>query len=197
MVWWPFGKQANTGVDNDNTKVKESVEPVITNYSKGQKILLEDTNPRFNTEMSQSQAAKSQEQASLMKAWDSISRDDFSMSKLTSIPCFRDAGLIGFTSMFVVGTVTFLYHKNPTRSANWSVGGLLLGSIVGWEQCRLRRKRSFQIAQMARKTVAAKENPMLKPVTHDESLKHQWDGHTSTSNDIQQERQSKSWYKFW
>lgn len=196
MVWWPFGRNTvDNGRETDvKSKISERSEPT-TNYSRGQKILLEDTNPRFNSETSQSQLAVSQEEANFKRAWSSISANDFSMAKLTSIPCFRDAGLIGFTCMFVVGTVTFLYHKNPSRSANWSVGGLLLGSIVGWEQCRLRRKRSFQVAQMARDTVAAKQKPMLNVVEHDEKLKHQWDGHTT--KEPEKQSSGKSWYKFW
>lgn len=194
MVWWPFGgkkqgKLENGGLDGDAQSAP------LTNYSRGQKILLEDTKPRFDGDTSQSQLAASREEASLKKAWGSISKDDFSVAKLTAIPCFRDAGLIGFTCMFVVGAVTFLYHKNPSRSANWSVGGLLLGSVVGWEQCRLRRKRSFQVAQMARDTVAAKQKPMMNPVSHDERVKHQWDGHTN--REVAEGQPGKSWYKFW
>lgn len=192
MVWWPFGAKkeelATSGGQDTQNDVKDGQ---LTNYSRGQRILLEDTKPRFDNETSQSQLAVSREEANFKKAWSSISKDDFSMAKLTTIPCFRDAGLIGFTCMFVTGAVTFLYHKNPTKSANWSVGGLLLGSVVGWEQCRLRRKRSFQVAQMAKDTVAAKQRPMLNAVPHDERVKHQWDGHTS------EPVQSRAWYKFW
>ncbi|QLQ81930.1 hypothetical protein HG537_0G01840 [Torulaspora globosa] len=189
MVWWPFsGKQNEVEKSEDDGLKNDSRQEQLTNYSRGQRILLEDTKPRFNGEISQSQLAVSQEEANFKKAWKSISKDDFSFGKLTAIPCFRDAGLIGFSCMFVTGAVTFLYHKNPSRSANWSVGGLLLGSVVGWEQCRLRRKRSFQVAQMARDTVAAKRRPMLNAVEHDEKVKHQWDGHT--------EAKGKPWYKF-
>lgn len=186
MVWWPFGgKKEEVERRQDGVK-SDAMEGQLTNYSRGQRILLEDTKPRFDGETSQSQLAVSREEASFRKAWNSISKEDFSFARLTAIPCFRDAGLIGFTCMFVTGAVTFLYHKSPARSANWSVGGLLLGSVVGWEQCRLRRKRSFQVAQMARETVAAKPRPMLKAVEHDERVKHQWDT-----------QQKKPWYKFW
>ncbi|QLL34813.1 hypothetical protein HG536_0H01880 [Torulaspora globosa] len=192
MVWWlSGGKKEEAEKAEDGGPKSDAKQGQLTNYSRGQRILLEDTKPRFNGETSQSQLAVSQEEANFRRAWNSISKEDFSFGKLTAIPCFRDAGLVGFTCMFVTGAVTFLYHKNPTRAANWSVGGLLLGSVVGWEQCRLRRKRSFQVAQMARQTVAAKPKPMLNAVAHDEKTKHQWDGHT------QQEQQGKSWYKFW
>lgn len=192
MGWWPFGSkkvdELQEGREPTGNKEKDSQ---LTNYSRGQKILLEDTNPRFNADTSQSDRAHSREEANFKRAWSTISREDFSLAKLTMIPCFRDAGLIGFSCMFVTGAVTFLYHKNPSKSANWSVGGLLLGSVVGWEQCRLRRKKSFQVAQMARNTVAAKERPMMNAVPHDERIKHQWDGHTS------KDQAGKPWYKFW
>lgn len=192
MVWWPFGaKKAEGSQEAKATAGSTDNGAPMTNYSRGQKILLEDTDPRFNGEISQSERAVSREEASFQRAWGTISRDDFSVAKLTMIPCFRDAGLIGFSCMFVTGAVTFLYHKNPSKSANWSVAGLLLGSIVGWEQCRLRRTKSFQVAQMARNTVAAKERPMMHPVPHDDKVKHQWDGHTSG------DQASKPWYRLW
>ena len=99
--------------------------------------------------------------------------------------------------MFVTGGVTFLYHKNPSKAVNWSIGGLLLGSIVGWEQCRMRRKRSFQVAQMARETMAAKQRPMVKKMGHDERLKNQWDEDRDGYGDDNQNQKRKPWYKFW
>lgn len=90
--------------------------------------------------------------------------------------------------MFVVGTVIMFYHKNPAKAANWGVGSFMLGSIVGWEQCRMRRKRSFQIAEMAKQTVAAKEKPMLHPVKNINTVKKEWD--TTDDN-------KKPWYKLW
>lgn len=205
MGWWPFKNENNDNVASENINSVRSATTtgadttsapiqVASNYSKGQKILLEDTNPRFNNEVSQRQKAHSQEEASFKRAWDTVKWEDFSLARLSMIPCFREAGLIGFTSMFVVGAVTFLYHKNPVRSANWSVSGLLLGSVVGWEQCRLKRKRSFQVAQMARDTVASKKKPMINTVSHDEKLVKQWEGHT---NGERPETKARPWYKLW
>lgn len=196
MGWWTWKSKKD---ESTSEPVPESppVSPsrsVPTSYSKGQKILLEDTNPKFNNEISQSQLANSNEQTSFKQAWNTVSWQDFSLNKLTSIPCFRDSGLIGFTSMFVTGSVTFLYHKNPSRAVNWSIGGLLLGSVVGWEQCRMRRKRSFQIAQMAKQTMANKEKPMRKSLDHDERIKGQWDDHRAP---VRKQGEKKPWYKFW
>lgn len=199
MRWWPFSDKENSrSLDEARTPKTANIGPMASNYSKGQKILLEDIDPRFDSETSQRQMAHSQEEANLKKALDSIKVEDFSFAKLSMIPCFRDAGLIGFTSMFVSGTVTFLYHKNPLRSANWSVAGLLLGSVVGWEQCRLKRKRSFQVGQMARDTIASKKRPMLNSVKHEEKLVQQWEGHKNGERLVEAVSEKKSpWYKFW
>ena len=183
---WPFSKSKT---QEASTEVEKSIseEQQLTNYAKGQKFLFEDTKPKFNNESS-SMAAREQECASLKEAWNTIDVKDFSVEKVLSIPCFRDAGIGGFTSMFVVGSVMFLYHKNPARAANWGVGGFILGSIVGWEQCRMRRRRSFQVAAMAKQTVAAKEKPMLKQVKNIDTVKKEWE---------EGSRDSKPWYKFW
>ncbi|AQZ11317.1 COX20 (YDR231C) [Zygosaccharomyces parabailii] len=197
MGWWSKNEQLSKEADEGSPESSKPRDSVPSSYSKGQKILLEDTSPKFNAETSQSQLASTREQISLKRAWDTISWQDFSFAKLTSIPCFRDSGLVGFTSMFVTGGVTFLYHKNPSKAVNWSIGGLLLGSIVGWEQCRMRRKRSFQVAQMARETMAAKQRPMVKKMGHDERLKNQWDEDRDGYGDDNQNQKRKPWYKFW
>lgn len=183
---WPFSNSSNANIVSE-PEYEEP--PQLTNYSKGQKYLLEDTKPKFINESS-NEYAKRQEQASISEAWKTIQWNDFSIEKLISIPCFRDAGMTGFSSMVVVGTVMFLYHKNPARSANWSVGGFILGSIVGWEQCRMKRRRSFQIAQMAKQTVAAKEKPMLHKVVNDDRVKKEWEKNSPESVEV-----SKPWYK--
>lgn len=187
---WPFSKKKEQELDS---VVETPREPRLTNYSSGQKFLLEDTKPRFTNE-SQNKQQRLQEQAQIRDAWNTLSWQDFSLAKLTSIPCFRDAGMSGFTSMFVVGTVIFLYHKNPARAANWSIGGYMLGSIVGWEQCRMKRKRGFQVAEMAKQTVATKERPMVKQHLNDDRVKKEWEGHTTESINAMQKR---PWYKFW
>lgn len=131
----------------------------LTNYSKGQKILLQDTEPRFKE--SEQQIQNVSNETALKEAVRTIKWQDFSAESLTGIPCFRDAGMVGFSSMFILGSVTLLYHKNPTKAVNWSMCGLLLGSIVGWEQCRLMRKNSFKNAELAKAVVRNKPKPML------------------------------------
>ena len=133
---------------NETNNEPPETEQLYTSYSKGQKILMRDTTPRFNPEGNPTQPQLSGTET-FKAAMKSVSLSDFSFEKLTSIPCLRDAGMVGFSSFFVLGTLTFLIHKNPTRATNWAMGGLLLGSIVGWEQCRHKRQRSFDIAQVA------------------------------------------------
>lgn len=185
---WPFSKDKPETDSSENGIRKEEIkdEQQLSNYSRGQKFLLEDTKPRFPNESSGG-LAREKERATLKEAWSTMSWEDFSVAKVVSIPCLREAGLTGFTSMFVVGSVMFLYHKNPSRAANWSVGGLMLGSIVGWEQCRMRRRRSFQIAELAKQTVAAKEKPMMHTIKNNDAVKKEWET-TDTK---------KAWYKFW
>ncbi|AJU59449.1 Cox20p [Saccharomyces cerevisiae YJM1573] len=205
MRWWPWSNQTEDQKQQQQPQGKADGDRVLTNYSRGQKILLEDTPPKFADDLSNSQLAKKQERATLKEAWDSIRWSDFSLQKLTSIPCFRDAGMLGFSSMFLMGSIIFIYHKSPTKATNWAMSSLILGSIVGWEQCRLKRQKSFQIAQLAKETVAKKEKPMLHNVPHDPSLPGQWEAAKNekqsqfeqSNQNLSQASSEKKWYKFW
>ncbi|CCF58421.1 hypothetical protein KAFR_0E02690 [Kazachstania africana CBS 2517] len=166
------------------------------NYSQGQKILLRDTSPRFeDTTTTGTNDAK----AELKQAVNSISLADFKLVNLATIPCFRNAGMIGFSSMLIFGSITFLYNRNITKATNWSAMGLILGSIVGWEQCRLKRQNDKEFTQLAIQTVAKKPKPMLhkdeksiENLRRIEALKKDWDKHP---NDISND--TKPWYKVW
>ncbi|OBA21187.1 hypothetical protein METBIDRAFT_31770 [Metschnikowia bicuspidata var. bicuspidata NRRL YB-4993] len=83
-------------------------------------------------------------------AFRNLKLSDFSLETYVGMPCFREAMITGFQSMGVLGFVTFLIHKNPGRSVNWAICGFFLGSVVGWEQCRSIRKKSFQTVEAAR-----------------------------------------------
>ena len=73
------------------------------------------------------------------------------------------------------------------------------------EQCRLKRQKSFQIAQLAKETVAKKERPMLHNVPHDPSLPGQWEAAKNekqsqfeqSNQNLSQASSEKKWYKFW
>lgn len=118
---------------------------------------LEDLPPKFeDTAPTQSPSS-----TSLLATLQSLGREDFTVENYISMPCFREALLTGFQSMGVLGVVTFLIHKNPSRSLNWGVSGFFLGSVVGWEQCRSIRRRSFQTVEAAKQ---AKQEKIQKKI---------------------------------
>lgn len=107
--------------------------------------LLEDLTPKFAD-----QEPTQTKQPTLIDAFERIKLSDFTLDNYVTMPCFREAMLTGFQAMGVLGVVTFLIHKNPSRSANWGICGFFLGSVVGWEQCRSIRRRSFQTVEAAK-----------------------------------------------
>lgn len=107
--------------------------------------LLEDLPPKFEDE-----EPINSHQSTFVNALQKILLEDFTMDHYVRMPCFREAMLTGFQAMGVLGTVTFLIHKNPGRSVNWGVCGFFLGSVVGWEQCHSIRRRSFQTVEAAK-----------------------------------------------
>lgn len=139
--------------------VVSSVTEVPTESSSQQ--YLEDLPPKFED----TAPMQSPSSTSLMAALQSLGRKDFTVENYISMPCFREALLTGFQSMSVLGAVTFLIHKNPSRSLNWAVSGFFLGSVVGWEQCRSIRRRSFQTVEAAKQ---AKQERIQKKL--DESI---------------------------
>lgn len=130
--------------------------------------------------------------------------EEFRLNKLLHIPCFRDAGLIGITSMTVVCTTLYITQlRNNTLSRfglfNWSMTSLIFGSILGWEQCRYHRRKNQLITDVAIETVKNKRRPMLTQDTLQDSanralLQSEWNEHR---NDTETKEGSTSWYKFW
>lgn len=105
---------------------------------------LEDLPPKF-------QDIDEPEQPSTIEAL----RKEFKFSDLlidryVKMPCFREAMITGFQAMGVLGGVTFLIRKNFQKSLNWGVTGFFLGNIIGFEQCRSIRRRSFQTVEKAK-----------------------------------------------
>lgn len=123
-----------------------------------EKVFLEDLKPKYEPLES---PAKVPAKPVFKLVFETITIENFYFSNLIKIPCFRDAGLIGLSLMGVLATTILLIHKNPSRAANWGVGGGLLGSLVGWEQCRTQRSRSFENVEKAKATVRAKPRPMV------------------------------------
>lgn len=103
-----------------------------------------------------------------------IKLSDFTLEHYASMPCFREAMITGFQAMGVLGVVTFLIHKNPSRSANWAVGGFFLGNLVGWEQCRSLRRKSFQTMEKARQVNQEKNVKKWENAEHGDDQMQKW-----------------------
>ena len=58
--------------------------------------------------------------------------------------------------MFVFSSVLYVYHRNIRRAANWGFGGLMLGSIFGWEHCNTVRRQSQMAVRLAQQRFEAK-----------------------------------------
>lgn len=139
--------------------VTESPDP-----SKQPQQFLEDLPPKFEDNGAPSQPqGQSQNVGMWGEAMDQFKWSDFTVDRFVGMPCFREAMLTGFQAMGVLGVVTFLIHKNPSRSLNWSIGGFFLGNVVGWEQCRSIRRRSFETVEKARQR---KEESNAKKLSH-------------------------------
>lgn len=120
---------------------------IVTEYKpeeKRQQQYLEDLPPKF-----EDSEPIPERQATLMDAAQQIKLSDFTVDRFINMPCFREAMITGFQAMGVLGVVTFLIHKNIQKTMNWSVGGFFLGNIIGWEQCRSLRRKSFQMIEKA------------------------------------------------
>lgn len=140
---------------------------------------LEDLPPKFEDlepiqQQQQSQQPPREREATLMDAAKQIKLSDFTVERFIQMPCFREAMITGFQAMGVLGVVTFLIHKNIRKSLHWSVRGFFLGNIIGWEQCRSLRRRSFHMvekAKMEREEKNRKKWNELQKKGEDEDLK--------------------------
>ncbi|KAF3994015.1 hypothetical protein FT663_00035 [Candidozyma haemuli var. vulneris] len=118
---------------------------------KKEPVFLEDLPPKFEDKES-----NHHDEATYLAALNKVSISDFTLSNYVTMPCFREAMLTGFSAMGVLGVVTLLVHKNPSRSVNIGIGGFFLGSVVGFEQCRSIRRRSFQNVEKAKQANQAR-----------------------------------------
>lgn len=118
---------------------------------KKEQVFLEDLPPKFADNESDHQR-----EATYLAAINKISISDFTLSNYVTMPCFREAMLTGFSAMGVLGVVTLLIHKNPSRSVNFGICGFFLGSVVGFEQCRSIRRRSFETVEKAKQANQAR-----------------------------------------
>ncbi|EGW30107.1 cytochrome oxidase, 20 [Spathaspora passalidarum NRRL Y-27907] len=134
---------------------------VVSEFKSEEPKFLEDLPPKFEDNSPNGQThALPPKQPTILDAAKQISLSDFTIDRFVHMPCFREAMITGFQAMGVLGVVTFLIHKNPQKSFNWSIGGFFLGNLVGWEQCRSLRRRSFEV--MAKAKQAREEKNMKK-----------------------------------
>ncbi|ODQ82102.1 hypothetical protein BABINDRAFT_160298 [Babjeviella inositovora NRRL Y-12698] len=117
---------------------------------------LEDLPPKFNDDAPLSRDSVPKK-STLTQAVATIKRDDFSPSNMMKIPCFREGMMTGLSALGVLGAITFITSKNVRKATNWGMAGFLLGSCVGWEQCRVVRMRSFENVQQAKEVIRNKE----------------------------------------
>lgn len=144
MGW--FGSNSTLKVSTVNETVEEP---------KPQQFL-EDLPPKFEDNGS------APKESPYKEAIKQIKLSDLSMEHFVGMPCFRDAMITGFQAMGVLGTVTFLIHKNPSKSMNWAVCGFFLGNVVGWEQCHSIRRKSLQAIEKAKAANQKKNEKLLE-----------------------------------
>jgi cytochrome c oxidase assembly protein subunit 20 len=144
MGWWPFNRSANTAEVSDQESAESSIQPSL------QPIFLDDVAAKYTNEQQQQQLQEGYSTSKEVKSFlSTLTLDHFHMSNLVQIPCFREAGLSGFACFFVFSSVLFFYHKNFRKAINWGFGGLLLGSIFGWEHCNNTRRNSQMAVRLA------------------------------------------------
>ncbi|KAI5950179.1 COX20 [Candida jiufengensis] len=133
---------------------------------------LEDLPPKFeDSPPQQNRPPPLQKQPTLADAARTIKFSDFSVDRFVTMPCFREAMITGFQAMGVLGVITFLIHKNPSKALNWSMGGFFLGNLVGWEQCRSLRRRSFEMVEKAKHDKEEKHKKKWEEMQKSQSTK--------------------------
>ncbi|AWU78015.1 hypothetical protein CAS74_003175 [Pichia kudriavzevii] len=155
MGWWPFGKgNENTqSIENATSGQQHTETDKRDDLVLKQPIFLDEVSGKFPESPQTRPPNGAEEQFSTSKEVkrfiSTLKPEQFYLSNLVTIPCFREAGLSGFTCFFVFSSVLFVYHKNLRKSVNWGFGGLLLGSIFGWEHCNNQRRNSLMAVKLA------------------------------------------------
>lgn len=160
MGWWPFRRGDSNNSHNKDISSNSSTEnQSASNSPSDRPIFLEDVQGKFQDIPTMERARVEQQgsyAAEVKNQLKSISMDEFHISNLVTIPCFRDAGLAGFSCFFVFSSVLFFYHSSLRKAVNWGFGGLLLGSIFGWEHCNNQRRQSQLAVRLAQERFEAK-----------------------------------------
>ncbi|TDZ21693.1 Cytochrome c oxidase assembly protein COX20 [Colletotrichum orbiculare MAFF 240422] len=124
---------------------------------------------------------------SIGEAVKSIKSEDF--LNITQTPCARGGFISGIASGAGVGGLRFVFRGSPIKSANWAVGGFLVGSAGWFEYCqyqrrqeRIRMKRTVEVYQ---ESLVDKRRRELE---QQQKLQEQ---------QAEEEKAKKAWYNFW
>lgn len=134
----------------------------VTNYEEPK--YLEDLPPKFEDVDPPQEISKA---AALAKEF---KFSDLTIERFVKMPCFREAMITGFQAMGVLGGVTFLIRKNFQRSLNWGMTGFFLGNIIGFEQCRSIRRKSFETVEKAKQKKNDNNESKWKDIGDDDGL---------------------------
>lgn len=160
MGWWPFHR-GNKSDDSSSSSSSSSAD-----QASSQPIFLEDVPAKYAPAGQTPAEVQAQPQG---QAGYSVSNEvktfvgtltpqHFYFSNLVQIPCFREAGLSGFSCFFVFSSVLYVYHRSLRTAVNWGFGGLLLGSIFGWEHCNNTRRNSQMAVRLAQERLERKRS---------------------------------------
>jgi cytochrome c oxidase assembly protein subunit 20 len=162
MGWWPFSRgsidqtqqQGQQQGQEQPRKQQLFIDDVPPKYAEASTVGVVGTSTGTGTGTPQQYSVSKEVRAYLS----TLTLEQFMLSNLVQIPCFRDAGLAGFSCFFVFSSVIYVYHRSIRRAANWGFGGLLLGSIFGWEQCNNQRRQGQMAVKLAQQRFENKTN---------------------------------------
>lgn len=168
MGWWPFSRGS---IDQTQQQGQQQGKEQEQEQPRKQQLFIDDVPPKYaeastvgalGTSASTGTGTGTPQQYSVSKEvrayLSTLTPEQFMLSNLVQIPCFRDAGLAGFSCFFVFSSVIYVYHRSIRRAANWGFGGLLLGSIFGWEQCNNQRRQGQMAVKLAQQRFENKTN---------------------------------------
>lgn len=166
MGWWPFSRGS---IDQTQQQGQGKEQEQEQEQPRKQQLFIDDVPPKYAEAStvgalgtSASTGTGTPQQYSVSKEvrayLSTLTLEQFMLSNLVQIPCFRDAGLAGFSCFFVFSSVIYVYHRSIRRAANWGFGGLLLGSIFGWEQCNNQRRQGQMAVKLAQQRFENKTN---------------------------------------
>ncbi|ODV98253.1 hypothetical protein PACTADRAFT_740 [Pachysolen tannophilus NRRL Y-2460] len=152
---WPFGSKNGDQAKEQAVKENTVVGGIPQEEAKSHQFL-EDLPPKFN-DTDTKPGPQEEHKQKLGQVVKNLKIEDFYISNLIAIPCFREAGMAGFAAAAAFGSIIFLYHKNVNKAINWGYGGFFVGSIFGWEQCNGAREKSQMSVTLAKQAYETRQ----------------------------------------